>query len=314
MHVSVAAPIDQPAASEAACRDVRLGGRWSAGQRLKNWLIYLSVRAALAIVDRLPSALLVKLGALVGSLAHATCPALRRRASDNLALALPDLDARVLARRSFVRAGENLAVCLLLRRAGVRARDLVELPADSVAILERALAEGRGVVFVSPHQGPFELVAAAVAELGHRPAVVVRESYDPRFDPIVDRHRVGRGLEVIHRGRPGAAARILRALRERRIVGFLPDLAGRVRRQTVPFLGAPRAFAVGPQQIADRARAPLLAGLLERDGRRFSLRIERIEGSGATEMTLCVASAFDRAIRAEPEDWLWMAASSPGAP
>jgi Kdo2-lipid IVA lauroyltransferase/acyltransferase len=291
-------------------RDLREGGRWSAPQRLKNGLIYRTVCILLAVADRLPSRVLLGTGRKLGSLAYRILPALRSRARRELARVFTRSQASELARSTFVRAGENLAACLLLRRAGVRALDLVEVPRASREILGAALAEGRGVVFVSPHHGPFELVAAAVAELGHRPAVVVRESYDPRLDAVVDRHRLLRGLEVIHRGKASAPRTILRALRAGRIVGFLPDLAGRVSSVPARFLGADRPFAVGPQRIACRKRAPLLMGTLRRTERGFLLDITRAHASAAADMTRCVVSHFETAISASPADWPWMAARS----
>jgi len=291
-------------------RDLREGGRWSRRQRLKNTLIYGLLRALLAVADRLSPAVLLAAGRTLGRIAHRVLPGLRARARRELALAFTLSEARALARDTFLRAGENLAWCLLLRRKRLRALDVVSVPEASRRTLDDALSEGRGVVFVSPHHGPFELVAAAIAELGYRPAVVVRESYDPRLDPIVDGHRVARGLEVIHRGKRSASRRVVRALRSGRIVGFLPDLGGRVSCVAARFLGTERPFAIGPQRIASRMGAPLVVGTLSRKSDGFSLSIERAPDGTALRMTQCVAELFDAAIGASPADWPWMAARS----
>ena len=297
-------------------RDLRSGGTWSRSQRLKNAAIYRLVRLLLAIADRVPQAVLLALGRALGAAAHHLLPAARRRAEENLRRALAVAGAQVLARRCFVRAGENLAICLLLRRQKVRALDLIDVSDGALACIDRALARGRGAVFVSAHLGPFEALAAAVAELGRPATVVVRESYDPRLDPIVDRHRVERGLGVIHRGAPGAATKIVRALKQNRLVGFLPDLGGRVPSQHVRFLGSERKFALGPQRIARRAGAPLLIGVLSAAAPgRSQLRLEVQELSSNqddAEMTQCVADALSAAIVALPEHWLWMVGA--GAP
>jgi KDO2-lipid IV(A) lauroyltransferase len=166
------------------------------------------------------------------------------------------------------------------------------------------------VIFVSAHLGPFEGIAAAVAELGYRPAVIVRESYDPELDDLVDDHRRRRGLTVIHRGSPRAALSIIRALRAGQPVGFLPDLGGRVPSVEVCFLGEAVAFPVGPQLIAVRTGAPLLIGTLKRSsgsGPRHELTLERIQpGKDVVCLTHRVASALERAILEAPEEWLWM--------
>jgi KDO2-lipid IV(A) lauroyltransferase len=297
---------------------VRLGGRWGPLQRLKNagWL--LAARAALAVADRLPVRWLLAAGRALGRLGALVLRGPRARAAEQARLALGVDDPRRFARDCFVRAGENLAWSLLLRRRGLRALDLVEVDADARRTLGSALGEGRGVVFVSAHLGPFELIAAAVAELGLSPAVVVRESYDPRLDPLVDRHRLERGVEVIHRGRPGAVRRIVRALDAGRPVGFLPDLGGRVQSVPVALLGQPVQLPVGPARIALGRRCPVLIGTLSRAPSRavgmgaaaapFRLRVERLAGEPCeARMTQRVADALGEAIRRAPAEWLWMA-------
>jgi KDO2-lipid IV(A) lauroyltransferase len=173
------------------------------------------------------------------------------------------------------------------------------------------LSEGRGAVFISAHLGPFELLPAAIAELGVCPAIVVRESYDPRLDAWVDHHRHSRGIVVIHRGAPGAAVRIVRALRAGQPVGFLPDLGGRVPQIPTNFLGRRTGFAVGPQQIAQRMGAPIVVGTLRRlpgPGPRHTLSIERVETTGTlAELTQRVARTLERAILDAGEDFPWMA-------
>ena len=148
---------------------------WTPTQRLKNLAICLGVRAAIKLADRLPPCLLFALGRACGLAAYQLLPQARATAHANLTRIMP-LEAERLKMLCFVRLGENLATTLVLRRPGVRALDLVHLPQQTRELMTATLAEGRGAIFVSAHLGPFELVAAAFAELGHRPAIVVRES------------------------------------------------------------------------------------------------------------------------------------------
>lgn len=193
----------------------------------------------------------------------------------------------------------------------MRALDTVFVSDAARSVFAETLAAGRGAVFVSAHVGPFEAIAAAVAELGLRPAIVVRESYDRALDPLVDEHRIRRGIRVIHRGSPGAGMSIMRALRAGQPVGFLPDLGARVLSVEVEFLGERLAFPIGPQVIAARAKVPLLVGTLSArpSSPGYELSIERVQMPGdPVELTHRVARALERRIVAGPEEWLWMAA------
>jgi KDO2-lipid IV(A) lauroyltransferase len=299
-------------------RDRRSGGVWTRRQTAKNWLIACAVRLAFAGADRVPRGLLLSLGRALGRAVRAFSPRMRRLAVENASSILPRAAAVAVAPSSFERAGENLATCALLRRKSMRALDWVAVPQGAHETLVRALGEGRGAVFVSAHLGPFELLAAAISELGFMPAIVVRESYDARLDAWIDAHRRARGIQVIHRGAPGAAMRIVRALRAGRPVGFLPDLGGRVRTIPAEFLGRRLGFPVGPQQIAKRLGSPIVVGALRPLGkgpiptfRKFALSIERVESAGdLSAVTQRVARALECAILGAPEDFLWMASPS----
>ncbi|MCA9647995.1 MAG: lysophospholipid acyltransferase family protein [Myxococcales bacterium] len=297
-------------AQELALRDVREGGSWSQRQRMKNATLRALVRTALWLADRLPRSWLIGLLGGVGGLVHLVSRELRERTQRHLRRA--DLDP-ALSSLVWRNCGRNLGRCLLLRRKGALS-DAVELDAESAQCLDDALAEGRGVVFVSLHLGPFEWLAAKIAEHWQSagrgspgPAILVRESYDPGLDPVVDQHRVGRGLEVIHRGKPGASARILRALRQGRPVGFLPDLGGRVRSEQVRWLGGLAELPIGPLRLAERTGARLLIGYLEpKPDAGFALRIAPSKALLSDHPSQALAAELEARIRRHPTHWLWM--------
>lgn len=291
-------------------RDLREGGRWSGPQRLKNCVLRQLVRAGFWIGDRLPPGWLIGLLGWVGWIVHWSSGTLRRRTRRALERASLDPDLAVLVWRN---CGRNLGRCLLLRRPGAISR-WVELDAESQACFEEAIDEGLGVVFVTLHLGPFEWLAARIAEAWEAagrgapgPAILVRESYDPGLDRSVDAHRAQRGLDVIHRGKPGATTRIVRALKQGRPVGFLPDLGGRVRSEPVNWLGGAGELPVGVLRLAERTGAGLLLGYLEpRESGRFALRIARSDALGSDSPSQALADELERVIRRHPEHWLWM--------
>ena len=250
--------------------------------------------------------------------AHLVCPSLRRHAAQQIrrTALYPGCDPDVLVKTSFRRLGENLGLCLLLRRPEWQALSCVEVSERARTELSNALAAGRGVVFLTPHLGPYELVAAAVAELGHQPAIVVRESYDPRLDPLVDQHRVRRSIALIHRGKADATLRILRFLRAGRPVGFLPDLPGRVRRIKVQLLGSAVYLARGPFVIAQRSGASIVVGSLvpiaaspgssKCSQQRYALDITDLGRYGDERVVAQrAADVLSEALARTPEQWLW---------
>jgi KDO2-lipid IV(A) lauroyltransferase len=222
--------------------------------------------------------------------------------------------ANSLVKACFVNAGENLMVCLLLRRERLDPAEWLQVSQESAALLRDLQGLGRGVVFVSAHLGPFELIAPRLAQLNYRPVVVTRESYDARLDPIVDRHRWARRVSVLHRGESWVGAKILRALRGGALVGFLSDLRGSFQSVSVPFLAGELQIPVGPQRLSRLSKAPLVVGTLSRvrgnpytAHPRFELVLRAIPNEPEVEQAASVARALQEAILRRPEDWLWMA-------
>ena len=109
------------------------------------------------ILGAIPLRLVLAFGAAAGRLLYALSPRFRRDTRANLALAFPDA---TLGRRLEISAGAGRAAI-----EGVRV--LVRPPAESAArvreaigweAVEAALADGSGVLLISPHLGCFEIV------------------------------------------------------------------------------------------------------------------------------------------------------------
>jgi Kdo2-lipid IVA lauroyltransferase/acyltransferase len=304
--------------------DLREGGRWSVAQRVKNALLYGVARAILVLVSSWSVRSLRATGRGLGRLAYVLLPGARRLTHQNLSRALPGLSARErtrLARDVFVELGGDLGdtVALLSPR-----HVLSPLPIEegSRAVLDAAVREGRGVVFVSAHLGPWERVAASLVMAGFSLTTVAREGYDPRFTKLLDALRRRLGVRVIYRGSPGAHVRIVRTLREGGVLGAPMDLRSRVPSVLAPFLGHPAKTAIGPARIALRTGATVAVGTAApsvaseggaeaTEGLRIT--VTRIETGGlprgeAGEKALTVAINAELSCRilAMPRRWVWM--------
>ncbi|MGH7293921.1 MAG: lysophospholipid acyltransferase family protein, partial [Polyangiaceae bacterium] len=236
----------------STANDLREGGAWSPGQRVKNDVLWALASFALAVAGRLPPGALRALGRSLGRAAHALAPGARSTARGNVERVFPELGASErarLVRRCFVHLGELLGDTVAMLRPGERLPPLVVTP-EARAVLAAARSGGRGVVFASAHLGPWERVAAALVSAGVPLVALGREAYDPRFSRLYERLRDAHGVRVLWRSRPGAAASILRTLRRGAVLGIPMDLRSRVAACDAPFLGHPAPTPVGPARIA----------------------------------------------------------------
>jgi Kdo2-lipid IVA lauroyltransferase/acyltransferase len=297
-------------------RDLREGEAWTAPQTLKNGLLFFAARAALGLLAPLPASWLRALGRALGRLLYFSLRGTRRLVEHNLARALPRLTAEergAIARGVYVELGGHLGdtVALLSPRHA-----LAPLPIHprSRKILDSALAEGKGVVFVSAHLGPWERVAGSLVAAGIPLTTLAREGYDPRFTKLFEKLRQKLGVEAIYRGSPGAPVRIVRALRRGRLLGAPMDLESRVPSVVCPFLGSPARTAVGPARIALRTGAAVVVGTVAPAGagglQITATRLDTTGHDGGPEgeraLTMALNEELSRRIRAFPTGWVWM--------
>jgi KDO2-lipid IV(A) lauroyltransferase len=291
---------------------------WSLRQRLKNDAIYTAAVAALKLTLAMPRGWLPAFGALMGRACYALLPAARRTALANLALVHPDDDPgtlRAAALATFTTLGRDLADTVALLDPRESPRRTLRVPDRSYRELAAALAEQRGVVYVTCHLGPWERMAALLADLGFPITTLARESYDRRFHALVyEKLRTSRNVEAIYRGHPGAAFAMMRALRRGRVLGFLMDLPGSVPTRPTVLMGRPSRLPLGPARVALRARSPVVVGTPAPgpDG-TLEVRIARLPTQDLSDLdgdeerlTQRIADALSDRIRALPHHWPWM--------
>lgn len=300
--------------------------KWSFRQRLKNDALYAAAFAAIQTTLALPRRWLPALGTLVGRTCYALLPAARRTALQNLALVHPEYDGarvRSAARANFATLGRDLADAVALLDPEEAPGRTLHVPKASRDELDHALAEGRGVVYLTCHLGPWERMAALLAEQGFPITTMARESYDARFQTLLyEKLRTSRNVEAIYRGAPGAPFAMMRALRRRRVLGFLMDLPGRIPTRPALLLGQPSRLPVGPARLALRTGSPVVVGTpAPGPGGSLEVRITRLPtddlGIGEEDeerLTQRIADALTDRIRSLPTHWPWMHSGSFAGP
>jgi len=302
--------------SLATTHDRREGGQWTPLQTAKNAVLYVVASAILALLSPMPPRWLRAIGRALGRLAYAVLPGPRRTTHENLARALPAVPAaerEELAQRVYVELGTHLAdtVALLSPRHPLR---VLAIEAASRAVLDAAVAEGRGVLFISAHLGPWEAVAGSLVAAGVPLTVIAREGYDARFTKLYEQLRGKLGVRAIYRGSPGAHVGIVRTLRQGGVLGIPMDLRSRVPSVVAPFLGVPADTPIGPARIALRTGAEIVVGTaalgsddaLEITVTRLDTRDLPADPGGEMTLTLLINEELSRRILAMPSGWVWM--------
>jgi KDO2-lipid IV(A) lauroyltransferase len=257
----------------------------------------------------------VWLGRRLGDLASLLLVRRRRTALANLALAFPGLaetERRRICRRSFEHLGVmGFELCATLVQPVENA--LARIRLDGLEHLRDAMASHGRALVLTAHVGNWELLAVAHRLTGYPLAVVVRPLDSPWLNALAERLRRKSGVELIDKR--GALKPVLRALAGGRMVGILLDQnAARREAVFVPFFGRAASTSKSLALLALRTGAPVVPIFIRREaagGHRVTilpgLQAPASSDEGALiELTRRCTETIEAAIRAVPEQWLWI--------
>jgi lauroyl/myristoyl acyltransferase len=271
------------------------------------------IAGASAAGARLPPRTAHRLAVAGGILEWAARPGKRRTLADNLghAVGLHPSDPRVraLVRREIVNEAHRSADLLWSIDRPGELLDHVRI--EGREGLDRALADGRGVILAGPHIGGWEVVVPVPAAVIDVPVSVLVN--DDWLAWAVDgiRRRAGLDVEYVSDGpRP-----LVRRLRRGEVVLMLADIVPDpgVRTMAVRFLDGVAGLPAGPAalaRMADAAIVPLAVLPLDRRAWKIELgepiRARRSgDGAAATDGDTLqrLADAWSEVIRRHPEWW-----------
>jgi Kdo2-lipid IVA lauroyltransferase/acyltransferase len=275
---------------------------------LRNRIEYGLALAALKSLEITPRPIADRLARGYTRLLDVAIPRLRRSAERNLAFALPHEDPRRMIDGVFRSIARLLVTFARFPSIG---RDNIAqwVRCEGAEHYERAMREGRGVLFATAHLGNWELSAFAHALITGPMHVVVRALDNPLIDALVERRRTASGNWVI--SKTDSARTILRALKRNQAVGILADQnAAPENGVFVDFFGAPACAGTGFAKLAAVSGAAVIPGfaLWSDEERRYILRFYPpvpMTGDAARD-TQALQSKLEEVIRAYPDQWLWI--------
>ena len=256
------------------------------------------------LLSYLPLPLLHMTGAALGWLVYAASPSYRRRLEDNLRRA----GYGHLRRRAIVDAGKGLMELPFVWLAPAR-RVLPAAHIESLDLPRAALAQGRGLIFLTPHLGCFEILAQAVAE--HIPLTVLYRP--PRKDalkPLLEQARARPSMRLAPANLSGVRM-LMKALKGGQAIGLLPDQVPQQGEGAwAGFYGRPAYTMTLPAKLQQMSGAPIILAYAERleHGRGYLLRFvpfeETLSGT-PEEQARSINAAMEKLIALCPAQYFW---------
>jgi KDO2-lipid IV(A) lauroyltransferase len=181
---------------------------------------------------------------------------------------------------------------------------------EGIELVEKGIADGRGVVIALPHTGNWDVGGRAMA-IRVAPVVSVAEHLkpEPLFELFLE-HRRQLRMDIVDLASDHVGRQLTQRLEENRIVALVADRDLSGGGVEVEMFGRSRRMPAGPALLALSAGAPLLSGptYTTRDGWTEVLSEVSIEPTGRRKddivaLTRALAASFERAIAAAPPDW-----------
>jgi KDO2-lipid IV(A) lauroyltransferase len=251
-----------------------------------------------------PLPVLHALGAALGWLVYLASPSYRRRLRSNLE-----------------RAGYGDHLRAAVAESG---KAIVELPfvwcapqervtrhvtMENWELVQRQLDSGRGIVFLTPHLGCFELTAQQVS-LRQELTVMYRPPRKSALKPLVEGARARQNMHLAPANLSGVRM-LVKALRGGQPVGVLPDQVPQEGEGVwAPFFGRQAYTMTLPAKLAQLGKADILLTYAERlpGGRGYVIRFVPFEGdlSGtAAEQAGAINRAMEQLIARSPSQYFW---------
>lgn len=261
------------------------------------------------LMARCPLWLLHALGSLAGWLSYALSPSYRQRFQAQVRQAgLPAAQARP----AIAQAGRMVTELPWLWQRRQALGELVRW--QGAELIESRLAEGRGMVLLTPHLGCFEVTARAFAErFGRRMPITVlfRPARKAWMRALMEGAREREHLATAPANLAGVR-QMLRALRQGQAIGLLPDqVPPEGLGVWAPFFGRPAYTMTLAAKLAVQSGAPLMLLWGERlaQGRGYVIHVQAgptiPSEASPEEAAALINRAMEGLIRQAPQQYLW---------
>lgn len=274
------------------------------------------ISVLLALISRVPLSAAQKFGEVVGWVMYKIPNKQRHIAQTNIAHCLPKLAHK--EQQTLLRAtlAENSKI--LIELPGILSGNYQRwvdrvIPGVGAHLYDEAIAKGKGVIAIGPHQGCWEVGLQHLSSI----AEVTSPYRAPKLEYLDDWVKQGRGQggATLVEATPSGVKALLSALRKGNMVAMLadqqPKAAGKHGSVYAPFFGLPALTMVLASRLACKTEAPVLFWFMERlpkgQGYRmnwFSTPAE-IYSPDQIESATALNLGLEQCILQCPEQYLW---------
>lgn len=263
------------------------------------------VLVLLRLIALLPLPALHGIGRVLGRCVYALPGRYRQRLQRNARQA--GYDDPAFARSA---AGETGAMIMETPKVWLQtAKCVPKVVSDTEHVATDAMAEGRGILYLTPHLGCFEITARYIVKYGPI-TVMYRPPRHAALEPVMEAARSMSGLNAVPATRQGVRE-FVRALKRGEAVGMLPDqVPGSGDGVWAPFFGRPALTMTLAGKLARQTGVAVVVAAAERlaHGKGWRLHYLRLPEPLPDDLQALaglINQSMETLIRRFPEQYLW---------
>lgn len=258
------------------------------------------------IISCLPLGGIHKLGKALGWLIHSITPNAARIQRKNLiqsGLFQTKNDLEKAIRSNIAESGKAILETLAIWQwPQNKALQLVK-GCSNWHLVEDALSKGKGLIFLTPHLGCFEITSIYYAS--HHPITVLfRPPKKSWLSPLIDAGRVKGQVKLAPANAQGVRA-LMQALKKGEAIGILPDqIPAAGEGEWADFFGKPAYTMTLASRLAEKTGATVIMAFGERlaDGQGYRIHLTKVESIATPDL---LNQAIEQQIKQKPEQYLW---------
>ncbi len=257
------------------------------------------LQALLRAFSRLPLPLIHGLGSALGRVVFILSPSYAKRLRENLEISRCYSDRKEYERllgESISQTGKAfIELFPIWFGKGMEKRVVCE----DWGIVERAEAAGKGIIFLTPHLGSFEISALYCAQFMPL-TVLYRKPKLAWLEPLMNE---GRSHVSLAPADLSGVRKLLKALKKGEAIGLLPDHApGEGEGEWAEFFGRPAYTMTLAGRLKDASGAAVIMAFAERLKNGYKLHLEEIPGEISPQ---ALNHAIEDLVRTCPSQYLW---------
>ena len=258
---------------------------------------------------------ILRIGASLGPIYSFVAKKQKLRGIKNatIGLGISEAEADALLERLFKNLGRVAMEILYMPRLTKEFID-EHIELHGTEHLDAALAEQHGVVILTAHVGNWEWMGAALAAHGYPSTTIVKKQPNAQVTRLMNEYREMVGLEVFARG-GSEMMRAVKAMKQKKLLGFLADQDGGFQGVPVMFLGQESSAVLGPATFAMKFKAPVvpvfayrkpdLSGHVVEIGKPLYYKDTGNEDEDLYRLTEETVRVTEEFIKQHPDEWLW---------